>query len=252
MSREHVEFISEGEIDWQEENLTDDLPPIRNKLLSVDAETGAFTRVVALHDTWRAQSVRFPTTQELYVLDGQMTVDGLTLTPQSYVRIPAPVSVDSMSVDEQCRILWTSDSALDGNGDHEGHRFWKASESELTHVDAAALEWTPTAKEGPRQGLYTKYLHVDDQTGATTFLAKADGWTEPRQEHHDCVETSYTLDGGMRLGERGTMREGDYFWRPPWIRHGPMEPLDGFEAFMRVDRTLENHYTSVDGAPLNY
>jgi len=49
------------------------------------------------------------------------------------------------------------------------------------------------------------------------------------------------------------MTAGDYFWRRPWIRHGPMEPLDeGFYAFLRVDRPLVNHYTSTEGVPLTY
>jgi quercetin dioxygenase-like cupin family protein len=253
MSRDHVEFVRDSELDWRHEELTDELPAFENKLLSVDEETGAFTRVVELDADWSASGVTFPSLQELYVVAGQLTVDGHELTADSYLRIPEELSVASMHADETTRVFWTSDCALDASGDHDGHRFWRAPESDLTVVDATEMEWQGTAKEGPEEGLMIKHLWVDDETGAATFLAKASEWVEHRQEHHDCVETSYTLSGGMTMGERGTMTEGDYFWRPPHVRHGPMEPADeGFVALLRVDRTLVNHYTSVDGVPLNY
>jgi quercetin dioxygenase-like cupin family protein len=252
MSRAHVEFVEDGELEWRRERLSGELPEVRNKLLSVDDGTGAFTRLVELGAGWSAPSATFPTVQELYVLAGSLAVDGRGLSSGSYLRIPGDAPVD-IEVEADCRLLWTSDSALDAPGDHDGHRFWTAPESEPTAVDATAMEWKATGKEGPEEGLAVKYLWADDETGAVTFLARASDWTEPRQEHHDCVETSYVLSGGIELGERGTMTEGDYFWRPPWVRHGPMTPLDeGFEAFMRVDRPLVNHYTSVEGVPLNY
>jgi len=253
MSRHHVEFVTEAELEWYEEELSDQLPTLRNKVLSTDNETGAFTRLVALPAGWSARSVTFPTTQELYVLEGELTVDGHELAEASYLRVPEDVFVESIVVDDASRVLWTSDSALDGPGDHDGHRFWKATESDLTTIDATEVEWTETAKEGPEEGLLVKKLWADEETGAVTFLAKADEWTERRQEHHDCVETCYTIAGGMELGRRGTMTAGDYFWRPQWVRHGPMTPTDkGFQAFMRVDRSLVNHYTSAEGVPINY
>jgi len=253
MSRAHVELLEDDELAWRDQRLDNRLPPIRNKLLSVDEGTGAFTRLVALPDGWTADDVTFPTPQELFVLEGRLTVDGHRLEAESYLRIPGDVPVDSITVEEPARLLWTSDSALDGSGDHDGHRFWRAPEAAFTHVDAGELAWEETGKEGPEAGLFVKYLWADDRTGAVTFLARADEWTEPRQEHHDCVETCYTIAGGMHLGERGTMTAGDYFWRPPWVRHGPMEPTDdGFYAFLRVDGPLVNHYTSVEGVPLNY
>lgn len=253
MSREHVEFVTDAELEWRREELTDQLPPFRNKLLSIDDETGAFTRIVELDGDWSASSVTFPALQELYVLEGHLTVDGHELATDSYLRIPEDLTVESMAADETTRVFWTSDCALDAPGDHDGHRFWQAPESELTVVDATEMEWQGSQKEGPEAGLLVKHLWTDDETEAVTFLVKASEWVESRQEHHDCVETSYTLSGGMKMGERGTMTEGDYFWRPPWVRHGPMEPIDeGFLALLRIDRNLINHYTSVDGVPLNY
>ena len=253
MSRKHVEFVKDEELEWRTESVSSQLPELKNKLLSVDDETGAFTRLVTLPDDWEANSVTFPTVQELFVIEGQIVVDDHELKANSYLRIPPTAQVESVVAEETTQLLWTSDSALEAGSDHDGHRFWTAPESTLTHVDATALDWEQTEKEGPEEGLLIKYLWFDEETNAASFLAKADEWTEPRQEHHNCVETCYTLSGGMQLGERGALTAGDYFWRPPWVRHGPMETLeDGFEAFMRVDGPLVNHYTSADGVPLNY
>jgi len=150
MSRSHVEFVTNEELDWREEQLSSQFPPVRNKPLSVDDETGAFTRIVALPEGWEAGSVTVPTTQELYVLEGHLTVDGHDIPAESYLRVPADVPVDSVAVTDDARVLWTSDSALDGPGDHDGHRFWQAPESEFTHVDP------------------------EEQTGAASFLARAE------------------------------------------------------------------------------
>ena len=115
------------------------------------------------------------------------------------------------------------------------------------------MEWEASEFPGPEPGLFLKPLWMDETSGAISMLVRAADWTESRQEHHDSVETAYTIDGGMELGERGTLTAGDYFWRPPWIRHGPMRTTaDGFRAFMRVDGPLVNHYTSAEGVPLNY
>ena len=253
MGRAHIEFVKDGELDWRKEELTDRLSPFENKLLSIDTETGAFSRVVRMDEDWKAESVTFPSVQELYVLKGELTMDGCQLGPDCYLRIPDGIEVDQITPRDRCRVLWTSDCALDADGTHNDHRFWEQPEDDLTVIDTTEMSWQGTEKEGPDDGLMVKYLWEDEETGAVSFLARAEEWTEPRQEHHDCVETSYTLAGGMKMGDRGTMTKGDYFWRPPWVRHGPMEPVEaGFEAFLRVDGHLENHYTSVKGVPLNY
>ncbi|WP_247730354.1 DUF4437 domain-containing protein [Halovivax limisalsi] len=252
IDREHIEYARNEEYPWQEESLSGELPAFRNKVLSIDERTGAFTREVVLPQGWATESVTFPTVQELFVIEGNLTVEGYELDETSYLRVPDEMPV-SMAAQSETRLLWTSDSALDGDGDHDGHRYWHAPEDEITHVDPKEMEWEITPKEGPGDGLESIWLWHDEVSGATTFLCKAEVWMEERQVHHDVAESCYILEGGVELEGRGMMEEGDYFWRPAWIHHGPIKPHDnGFYGFLRVDANLVNYYTSPEGVPLNY
>ena len=86
---------------------------------------------------------------------------------------------------------------------------------------------------------------MDDKSGAYSRLISADaGWIESRQEHHDCVEEVYMISGDMTMGELGTMTSGGYIWRPPLIKHGPMQTNAGGLMFIRTDGPLINHYTT--------
>jgi quercetin dioxygenase-like cupin family protein len=256
MGRDHVEFVSQSELDWTEEPIAETLPPMHLKTLSIDEETGAFTRLVELPPGYESEEpVPTPTPQELYTLDGTATVGDHELAPHVYLRLPDDGAAGRLRSESGCRFLWMSDAGLDADGDDDGQRFWPLGETAPKRLDATEMEWQASPIPGPEPGLFLKTLHMHEESGAATMLARAEDWTEPRQEHHDCVETAYTLAGAMKLGRRGTMNPGDYFWRPPWIRHGPMESVgdDGeFVALMRVDGPLVNHYTSGEGAPVNY
>lgn len=256
MGRGHVEFVSQSELPWEEERLSEAIPPVRSKTLSVDGTTGAFTRLVELPAGYGSEGpVPCPTPQELYGLGGTASVGEHTLAGDVYLRLPDDGPVGPLTSATGCRLLWMSDAGLDADGNHDGHRFWPRGETELQRRDTTEMDWQGSPSQGPEPGLFRKTLHVHEPSSALTMLARAEDWTEPRQEHHDCVETAYTLAGALKLGDRGTLTPGDYFWRPPWIRHGPMESVgdDGeFVALMRVDGPLVNHYTSADGEPVNY
>jgi hypothetical protein len=256
MGRGHIEFISQSDLKWEKTELSREIPRVKSKTLSLDPETGAFTRLVELPSGYQSDGpIPCPTPQELYGIDGSATVGEQDISEDVYLRLPDDGGVGPLESEDGCRILWMSDAGLDAGGDHDGQRFWRLGETEPTRIDTTLMEWEASPIPGPEPGLFLKTLYMDEESGAATMLAKADNWTEPRQEHHDCVETAYTLDGAMRLGERGRIAAGDYFWRPPWIRHGPMKSVgdeDHFVALMRVDGPLVNHYTSADGAPVNY
>jgi hypothetical protein len=57
-------------------------------------------------------------------------------------------------------------------------------------------------------------------------------WAE-RAEVHPVIEEMYLLSGESH-GNRGVMRPGAYFWRPPQIPHGPYGTLTGNLYFFRT------------------
>ncbi len=54
-----------------------------------------------------------------------------------------------------------------------------------------------------------------------------------RQEVHPVVEEMFLLSGEVH-GDRGIMRPGAYFWRPPGLAHGPFGTRTGNLYFFRT------------------
>ena len=50
------------------------------------------------------------------------------------------------------------------------------------------------------------------------------------------------VDGDIRLGNSGLMSKGRYFWRPPYIAHGPFFSTAGMLALITIDSPLINHF----------
>jgi hypothetical protein len=93
-----------------------------------------------------------------------------------------------------------------------------------------------------------KVLRHVPATGEKTLLLSTGAQTHPRDWRearlaHDCVEEMYLL-GGDIIGERGTMYEGAYFWRPPGEWHGPFGSRRGSLSLIRfVDGHHHNRWS---------
>jgi hypothetical protein len=93
-----------------------------------------------------------------------------------------------------------------------------------------------------------KILRQVPATGEKTILLSTGAQTHPRDWRearlaHDCVEEMYLL-GGDIIGERGTMYEGAYFWRPPGQWHGPFGSRRGSLSLIRfVDGHHHNRWS---------
>ena len=49
------------------------------------------------------------------------------------------------------------------------------------------------------------------------------------------------------VADLGAMGPGDYFWRDPWVTHGPMRTKGGFIALLRHDRHHVNYFIDQTG-----
>jgi hypothetical protein len=253
-ARGHIEFVQEEEIEPERRSYRDDVPALEVKVLSEDDVTGGFTHLALPREGWGFdETLRFLETQELFVLEGELVVDGRHIDDKCYVRLPEGVPVAGIRAETDASVVWMAEADLAGEGD-PGHHFWAAPEDEITVVDSKEMVWDASlVPEGPEPGIRIKPLWHDDVTEASVhYIDIEPGWTESNMEHHDCVEESFKTDGDMRLGDTGVMRGGGYFWRPPWIHHGPMHTEEGTRSLIRTDSELVNYYTAPDGAPLNF
>jgi len=222
VGRPHIEFIHSWEAP------ADAVPGgpfagLERRVLSEDDETGAYTALLSLPRGWSGDLGRADRRMELLCLRGALELAGRRLGDGHYADIPAwadpaPVGapLDSLA------LLMVEDVAHAGAGG--------AIDVIDTHERRLELP-------GPNvpAGLAIKRLRVDAERGDWTWIgAGAPGYLEDRAEIHPTVEEAFVLRGDVLLGERGEMGPGDYFWRPPNVRHGPIYCRSGRLIFFRT------------------
>lgn len=104
------------------------------------------------------------------------------------------------------------------------------------YVDVESLPWKKTRFEG----VETKVLMEDKQTGLLTALFKWEPGSElPLHEHVD-IEQTFVLEGRL-VDEEGEVTAGNFVWRPSGSRHVARAPdgalLIGF--FLRPNRFMD-------------
>jgi hypothetical protein len=110
-------------------------------------------------------------------------------------------------------------------------------------LDTERMPWAIARVPGPDPGLLSKTLRHGEQTGERTFLCSCvRRYDYSKLEYHDCVEESFCIEGEIWMGSSGTMRAGSYFWRPPYVTHGPFYSREGMVALFTTDGPLVNHY----------
>jgi hypothetical protein len=243
MGRAHVEVISQQDVPAEEFHSAGWPAGARLKTLSLDDTSGALTGILQLGPGYRRPvgSVRGAT--EILVLSGAIRI-GRDLRGFGYYECnPAEALQDAWIVPERCELLFMARKV--------GPEFTPVPAGIPTQegriaLDTETLAWEETPIPGPPPGLVLKPLRIDAETGEMAAL-----WSHPSRfpadgqytslEFHECVEESYCLSGDMWIGTSGTMTEGSYFWRPPYISHGPFYSRTGSLTYVYFDGPLVNH-----------
>lgn len=243
MTRPHIEFVQQQQLPWTCAALIPGVPPIEHKMLSRDSGNGGFTALARLRPDWPSpMPMAFESAIEFFVLDGKMTIEisreSLCLESGCYLRVEKAVDIQAILARTQTTLL-----ILTGIVEMRSSAC-TAGDPPYTYVDTRIMDWEIPWVKGPESGLKIKLLYMDSDCGAYSRLIAADpNWSEYRQEHHDCVEEVYMISGDMNMGDLGTMTSGGYIWRPPLIKHGPMQTKAGGLMFIRTDGPLVNHYS---------
>ena len=235
MARRHVEFVQSLDVS------PDEVPEgpfagLERRLLSEDADSGASTALVGVPAGQRVELGGQERPLELFALSGKGELAGRPLRAGTYAYIPSRSGETVLAVDSEALMLSMAEEHRPGNGD-------------VLVVDTESLRWQDRSIAAVPPGLTIKRLRVDDETGERTWLAACvPGWCEDRAEVHPTVEEAFLIRGDTLLGERGEMTAGCYFWRPPFVRHGPMTTRDGCLVFFRTKGGgLEVEYEDVPG-----
>jgi hypothetical protein len=248
-NRKHVEFVWFEEVEWQPLKIAGLPDGLHLRVLSVDEADGALSGILKIPAGWRFdRDFTANAAEELFILNGDLQIAGDKLTEQSYSYRPAGAAHGQMFSEKGCEAIVMWDKTFTANIGE------KSSGEKAKTVDTIRMYWEKTVAEGPAAGIKVKRLREVVETGEMTFIVGImPNWYEDREEHHPCVEESFKIFGDMNLntrkGDKLVMGENSYFFRPPFIKHGPLFTRKGTMSLVRTSSKLVNRYERLEEDP---
>jgi len=219
------------------------LPATATVRVLSSSSAGASSSIVEAPKGWTAGSGAFTTLTEIFVLDGDLLVDGRFLERYHYVRCPAGAFLQTFETgNDGARFLLFTNAPVAYSTDYRSEEF-------LSFVALDDVSWKPATTPMVPPGLLTKRLAEDPDTGARTWVIGLVHWGGDisRWESHPCDEEVFFLEGEMSNGEvfpSGPVmidyKAGGYFYRPAGIAHsGPGSGTTSYAlALCRSSSTL--------------
>ena len=233
MPRPHTEFIQSQTIPW--EQLPDSSPRAgaMRRLLSRDPASGATSNVLRCPPGWHYDGAhRLGCAEEFFVLDGNLVINGVAYGRGDYAYLPAGFERSDMSsAGAEAIVYW------EGQLELAAADATQPSDTAIECLQSDALAWSsPTDSSLSVEQVGLKILR-QAANGDRTWLLKIDlldgrPFEINGVETHPTVEETYLISGDMAM-PMGQMQEGAYFWRPPYVRHGPMGTATGFLGLFR-------------------
>jgi hypothetical protein len=230
MARPWIEFVQSQNLPWEPGDLWGVRPGVESKVLSLDSDDGASSLLVRYPVNWLHESEgALSVDEEFLVLDGTLSIGNQVYRQSSYAHLPAGYPRGAMA-SRMGAVVLTFVSGRPGSAPATAFDPARLVEN----LDAFAVPYTGNFHPEFPPGAGRKKLYEDPITRDQTWILGTlpMRWAE-RAEVHPVVEEMYLLTGESH-GNRGVMRPGAYFWRPPQIPHGPYGTLTGNLYFFRT------------------
>jgi hypothetical protein len=256
MARPHIDYLQSQALPWQP-SAWPHLRGCQVKTLSLDPDTGAVSLIVRFPSGWTAATAdSLAATEELFVLDGMLELDGRRYGQDCYGWFPAGWRHTARAAPDGAVALafYGADPGTRPGGPVAG------GPGEAVRVDAFELAWADdhTRLVFGGEGHRWKVLHGSPDHGAATMLITSPahlhppGWRAP-QEIHASAEEMFVLSGDF-LSNAGHMASGAYVWRPARLAHGPYGSRGGNLALLRthgapLDTDYSAHEIALERAP---
>lgn len=243
MSRPWIEYIQSQNLPWTAHDIWGVRPGVRIKLLSLDHQSGASSLLIQYPPNWRLEPEgALGVDEELLVLNGSLSIGPQRYTELAYAHLPSGYSRVPMTSETGAVVLtfFSGRPTVIKSSEYDPARL-------VAHLDSFAVPYTGKFHPEFPPGAGRKSLFEDPITHDQTWILGTlpMRWAE-RAEVHPVVEEMYLLSGESH-GNRGIMRPGAYFWRPPEIPHGPYGTLTGNLYFFRTKGgPLSTHYIDAD------
>ncbi len=245
-------FLKHNDLQWQPLPVQGIAGGLQAKTLSRDKQSGAVTMLIYYPAGWRNPQRGYHSGgEELFVLEGDLSIGGQTLTNRCYSYLPAGFAHGPVSTVNGALTLTFFDRAPDFTPSPEaqpGTRGQDFIASKNYYDEAWALGSTRAQTKTPSP-LLIKVLRQDEQTGARTWIAGVlGGHPSYTWETHPTWEEGYLLEGEYRLAEcldgksrLGNYSPGSYFFRPAGSAHvGPQAGAQGYAIWLfRTPAKLE-------------
>ena len=250
MTRPHVEFINAQALCWKNGLFGHLSSDVVAKILSRDRESGAATAIVQFPAKWQQNGAcALTTAEEFLVLEGSLSLNDRAFGLACYAYLPAAYERRSASSPEGATIITFFSSGPEKTRGKVEQAPTAACPA-IPFLDTFEMPWNHVDMdpEYGDTGMRWKILRHDEETRDMTFLVSSPAHFHPKnwrgpQEIHDCVEEMFLLSGDF-LGDRGVMKAGAYFWRPPGLKHGPYGSRGGsLGLFRTLGADLTNNWT---------
>lgn len=244
MARPHIEFIQSQALPWVASPFGGRFRNAKIKVLSEDKDSGASSLLVRYPAGYSRQGAEYLTVdEELFVLQGSLQINDKDYTEMCYAHLPAGFPRKVQISSEGAIVLTflsgspTTESGKAAAADYDGSRL-------VTHIDSLrtrpsndltklGVEVTPEIEAG-FVGFSFLLFREDPHTHDQTWMLSAPPlWQGGVVEIHPVVEEMYLVTGDM-AADRGLMKAGAYFWRPPGMAHGPFGSKTGNLLFFRT------------------
>ncbi|GIW09198.1 MAG: hypothetical protein KatS3mg061_0255 [Dehalococcoidia bacterium] len=240
--RGYIPLLDTRRLPWEPFAVVGLSAGLEHKLLSRDPTDEASTRLVRFPVGWRTATTFRPAAPvHLFIVSGRLLVGDAPFEEGCYTYVPRAAELPPLRAVEETVVLWFWDGPL---GQADPLAMPDPADPPVPRLDSRELPWVMGPTEGPAAGLGWKMLRHVPATGESVFVAAMlPYWREPRVEYHACVEESFKLLGEMDLGPpTGVMEAYGYFFRPPYVRHGPMLTRCGTMSLIRTSAWITNFY----------
>ena len=220
-NRDNPQLFNAYELPWK---LVDGPPIVHGleaRLLTVDTAGGATTLMARIPPGWRYTESADEATVELFVAEGDVSVNGDRAGAGGFIAIPKDCGPGELfsAAGAQIFVWWTPGWPAD---------YYYNSKVYVTNV--VNEPWIVSEMPGVSHGIMHKALRVPDPcegvfhggpAGSLRLILLTPGFGEPRQErHHNTYEEMVFLSGDFFMPERGYMGPGTLFTNPPDLKHG--------------------------------
>ncbi|MDX2224158.1 MAG: DUF4437 domain-containing protein [Rhodospirillaceae bacterium] len=229
-------------------------PGLMHRKISHNSDTGGGHMIMEIPAGWKSDKGYCTAAQDIYILDGDLSVGVERMIRGCYSYIPAGVAYGPLSSEKGCRAIVFYGAPYDfkrANANAPGaradklrlnERTWKQDWEDPMAKMVEKTTWVNpvTGKPGRPAGCFVKVLRWDkDPEEQIALVSQSAGFIDPGTEVHPHNECLYLIEGDCYVGytydtknkaEKKvdiTLKKDHYLSRPPGIYHGPVTTRGG-------------------------